>query len=307
MLRKTPPLAAAEAFLAAAVAPSFRAAAEDLALSPSAFSRRIQVLERFVDAPLFDRSGSTVTLTAKGRLYRETIEPALRTIRDATVRMRGDDRSEPLRVSTSQSFAVDWLMPRLAALKADCDIDLDLVVTTGLRPLRTGDADLAIVGGSEAPADFASETLIDLDGVVVAAPALSNNRPRPTCVADMEGHDLLNMTTPPHSWRRWLSEVGCPEFEPRATPRFESIHVLYEAATNGLGLALATPLASERYLQDRRLTPCVSERRATGMSYRLVFRTAETGRRLVVNRFRQWLEVQVTRSSRLFLQATEPC
>lgn len=304
MLRKTPPLAAAEAFLAAAAAPSFRAAADELALSPSAFSRRIQMLERFVDAPLFDRSGASITLTEKGRLYRAAIEPALQTIRYATAQMRGGDRSEPLRISTSQSFAVDWLMPRLAGLKQQCDVDLELVVTAGVQSLRAGDADLAILGSAEAPAGFGSETLIDLDGVLVAAPTLANNRPRPTCVADMEGHDLLNVKTPPHVWRRWLSEVGHPEFDTRTKVTFDTNHVMYEAAANGLGLALATPLGSERYFRDSRITACAPDRRPTGVSYRLAYRTVEAGRRPGACRFRHWLDQEVSESGRTFLQAT---
>jgi LysR family transcriptional regulator, glycine cleavage system transcriptional activator len=305
MLRKTPPLAAAEAFLAAANAPSFRAAAEQLALSPSAFSRRIQMLERFVNAPLFDRSGPAVALTEKGRAYREAIEPALLAIRDATMQMRGGDGSEPLRLSASQSFAVDWLMPRLADLRERCDVAIDLVVSTGVQSLRKGEADLAIVGGIEEPADFDSDILIELDAVLVAAQRLSNGRPRPTCVAEIAGHDLLAMKAPPNIWRRWLAEVGHPEFETRTAARYESSHVMYEAAANGLGLTLATPLASERYLRDRRLSVCLPERRRIGMNYRLVYRTAQAGRAPAARRFRDWLDAEIRRSDHAFQQAAE--
>src|ERR1700761_1102277 len=226
MLRKTPSLAATEAFLAAANAPSFRAAADELALSPSAFSRRIQMLERFVDAPLFDRSGPAVVLTEKGRRYRDAIAPALEAIREATAQMKDGGRSEPLRVSMSQSFAIDWLMPRLAGLRGH-DVAIDLVVMTGTQALRSGDADLAIVGGVvDAPADFPSDQLIELEGVLVAAPALSNGRPRPQCVADLEGHELLAMKPPPHLWRRWLEEVGYSRFEPRTPGKYDSIHMM---------------------------------------------------------------------------------
>src|SRR3546814_13025924 len=58
LLRQMPPLEAAEAFLAAANARSFRAGASSLALSPSAFSRRIQQLERFLGVELFHRTNS---------------------------------------------------------------------------------------------------------------------------------------------------------------------------------------------------------------------------------------------------------
>jgi len=300
MLRKAPPLSSVEAFLAAASAPSFRAAAESLALSPSAFSRRIQMLERFVNAPLFDRSGPAVTLTINGRTYRDAIEPALSAIRDATDQMRHSDELEPVRVSASPSFAIDWLMPRLAGLQEQEGVSVDLVVTRGTPALHTGEADFAIVGGSGQPTDFPSERLVALDGVLAAAQKLTHGRTRPETMAELEGHELLAMKTHPEIWRRWLDAAGHPEIEPRPAAKFDSIHLMHESASNGLGLILATPLASERYLREGRLSRCLTERRPIGLNYRLVYRTPEAARRPIATRFRRWLDTEVAASCRLF-------
>src|SRR3546814_1634358 len=81
MLRQMPPLEAAEAFLAAANARSFRAGASSLALSPSAFSRRIQQLERFLGVELFHRTNSQSQLSVAGRAYLAEVGPAIGPIR----------------------------------------------------------------------------------------------------------------------------------------------------------------------------------------------------------------------------------
>ena len=109
MRRQAPPLEATEAFLAAARAPSFRAAADAIALSPSAFSRRIQMLESFVGVALFDRSGQMVQLTEAGALYFQEVAPALDTIRRATAALHDRGESRVLRLITSHSLAVGWL------------------------------------------------------------------------------------------------------------------------------------------------------------------------------------------------------
>ena len=67
MLRKAPPLESIEVFVAAAKAGSFRAVARDLALSPSAVSRRIAGLEAFLGRALYDRTGPMPRLNADGR------------------------------------------------------------------------------------------------------------------------------------------------------------------------------------------------------------------------------------------------
>ena len=53
-MRRLPPLTAIEAFVQVARLGSVKAAAEELALSAPALSRRVQALERFIGKPLFD-------------------------------------------------------------------------------------------------------------------------------------------------------------------------------------------------------------------------------------------------------------
>jgi DNA-binding transcriptional LysR family regulator len=176
----------------------------------------------------------------------------------------------------------------------------------GVQPLRTGEADLAIVGGVDEPTDFPSDEMLALEGVLVSAPRLVSGLPRPVRVAELERHDLLAMRYPPDVWRRWLDAVGHPELEPRISSRFDAAHVMYEAVASGLGIGLAIPLTGERYLREGRFAPCTEHREPLGMSYRLVYRTPEAARRPAAARFRDWLMAEAVASAHAFRALTTP-
>jgi LysR family glycine cleavage system transcriptional activator len=218
--------------------------------------------------------------------------------------MKEDPLAAPLTLSASQSFCIDWLMPRLSLLAEQTDIAPDLVVKTGTPALALGEADLAIVGYEGDPPDFPSDRLCELDGVIAAAPRLNDGRRRPASVADVGGHNILSLRTPPHLWRRWLEDVGHPEVRLGAQRQFDSSHLMYEAAANGLGVVLATSVSSERQMADGRLTACTPERRAIGMNYSLVYRTRAVSRRAEVVRLAEWLHAEMAQSHRRFLERT---
>lgn len=292
MLRQTPSLEAAEAFLVAARAPSFRAGAAELALSPSAFSRRIQLLESFVGAPLFDRSGPTPRLTEIGARYLDEIAPALEVIRRATRRLRATEGA--VRVSASHSFAVTWLMPRLAELRAE-GLEIELVIRQGLDGLRDGQADLAICGGDAAPAEFASDVLIELEAFVVSAPAPVEGAP-PVQLDDLADHPLLATAGATGLWSRWFEQVGRPTAAPRPGSAFPTLQAMYEAAANGLGLALAVPLASERLLAEGRLVRRLALNAPIGQQYRVVYAERPRRRRPAQEAFVGWLKTETATS-----------
>jgi DNA-binding transcriptional LysR family regulator len=300
MLRKAPSLEATEAFLVAARASSFRAAAEAIALSPSAFSRRIQQLEAFVGVSLFDRSGPSIQLTEVGARYLADIEPALESIRRATDDLRDGRRAGKLRLALSHSLAVGWLMPRLADLFARHGIELDLVITRSPHVLRSGAADLALWGGVEQVDDLPAERLIDLDGVLVSAATLADGRSPPRSLDALGEHRMLTTRNPPEIWRRWLSHAGHDGAEPAASKCYDTSHLMYEAAASGLGLTLAVPLLTERFLQDTRLHPCTDVRAPVGMGYSLFYANSELRRRAVTGNLRDWLGAEIDASRAAF-------
>ena len=300
MLRQAPPLEATEAFLVAARSASFRAAAQTLALSPSGFSRRIQALESFLGIALFDRSGPAIVLTAAGLRYRDQIEPAMDAIRRATSALRDSGRGRRLRLATSHSLAVGWLMPRLAGLQQRHGIEIELVITRDAQVLRMGAADLAFWGGFDADADIVGEMLIELAGVPVATKRLADGRPAPVTLGDLAEHRLLGVRAPAGIWPRWLAAAGFFGEVPPVAMVFDTNDLMYEAAACGLGVALAVPLLVERFLQDGRLRPCLAEAVPVGMGYALYHSNAEVRARPVARVFVDWLRHEIRASADRF-------
>ena len=179
MGRRLPPLPAIEAFLFAARSSSFRAAARQLALSPSAFSRRLQTLEAFTGVALFERSAPP-TLTEAGRRYYQAIAGRLDEILAATEELRLIPDNQRLLVMSPQSLAMNWLMPRLSKfIDQHPGLEVDIVIGVDLNTLRLGKADVALASNMRDFTGLPSDPTVALEAVVVAPRTLAAGRPHP--------------------------------------------------------------------------------------------------------------------------------
>jgi LysR family transcriptional regulator, glycine cleavage system transcriptional activator len=300
-LRRIPPLGTIEAFVVGSRERSFRAAAERLALSPSAFSRRIQLLETFVGTALFDRSGTVPVLTSAGERYLRDLEPAVDVIRRGTDALRANYRRGPLRISASLSVATTWLLPRLRRF-LDWRADIPVVVVTGDRAdrLRSGEADLSIIGDTAAPEVFPSELLITPAAVPLAAPEWVERHGVPTSVDDLCRHRLLAAARPARTWHKWSEAIGHGKPIPVSGEHYETVVMTYEAAAAGLGVALGAPLAAERFVSEGRLVRCFSQSAPIGASYFLAFADKATRQRDDVACFATWLKGEADASGAAF-------
>ncbi|MBU6207930.1 MAG: LysR family transcriptional regulator, partial [Alphaproteobacteria bacterium] len=149
-MRRLPSLSAVEAFVHVARAGSIKAAADELALSSPAISRRIQGLEGYLSRALFERRHQALILTADGEKLLESVAPALDLLSDAIEGLTSGTDLMRLRLSVMPLFAAQRLMPRLGDLRQKyphlhLDIDTAAHATT-----RLGDGiDVAIVLAKE--------------------------------------------------------------------------------------------------------------------------------------------------------------
>lgn len=295
--RQAPPLEAIEAFIVATRVPSFRMAADVLALSPSALSRRIQALEAFVGVTLFDREGGTVALTALGHRYLAEVEPALDAIRRATVDLKAERDGGALRVVTPQSFAIGWLLPRLSDfMQSTGATPIEIKIGHDASDLRRGLADVAILVGPLQPNGMETETIVELDAVIASSPKLSNGDNPPSSLAELYRYSRLAAFRPPGLWEYWLSHVGYDGPVLRHPTKFEAQFLVFEAAAAGLGVALAPPVLANRLFLEGRLVPCMEQRAPIGVSYCLVYADSVIQRRKDTRRFASWLRREVVKT-----------
>ncbi|TBW53336.1 LysR family transcriptional regulator [Marinobacter halodurans] len=108
---KLPSLNAVRFFEASARRQSFKVAAEELNVGPTAVSHQIRKLEEWLGVDLFHREVSGVTLTPDGQELYGVASRAMRELSEVVARIR-QDRSV-LTIRTTSSFASLWLLPRL--------------------------------------------------------------------------------------------------------------------------------------------------------------------------------------------------
>jgi LysR family glycine cleavage system transcriptional activator len=107
------PLNTLHAFESAARHGSYSLAAGELHVTHSAISQQIRALEALLGVTLFERRGRQMLLTKEGTLLFRRVQPALQQIGSAVSEVSVLNRAPSITVTTLQSFANRWLLPRL--------------------------------------------------------------------------------------------------------------------------------------------------------------------------------------------------
>lgn len=255
-----PPLLALRAFEAAARHGSMTAAAEELHVTHGAVSRQVRALEEWLGLPLFRRHGRRLGLTEAGAAYHQSLAEAFAQIKAATGRLRAAAAPRrALTVNALPTFAIRWLLPRLARFQRRHP-EVELNVVTSDQPverLAPGAFDVAVrrLPGSPPPGHRAEAFLGERE-IPVCAPELLR-RAAIAAPADLARHTLLHAATRPGAWARWLAAAGCPEVEATAgRQRFDHYYLALQAAADGLGVALGPlPIIEEELAAGRLVAP----------------------------------------------------
>lgn len=267
MSRRLPPLNAMRAFEVAARHLSFTAAARELCVTQAAVSRHVALLEDWLGTRLFHRRARGIALTPAGDGYFRTIENALDQIDQAT-RCLSHDKRHVLRLKLSPTFASRWFLPRLARFRAQHP-GIEVEVVSSHLPPAFGREDVDACVRWEAQPSAASHCRPLFNDVLqlVCSPRLLAHRPlaRREALGD---HVLLCSTRRPYDLQLWLSAQGLPELTPRSLLTFDNSALVYQAAVNELGVAIAQRSFVEEDIAAGRLVAPLGERvRGSGGFY----------------------------------------
>ena len=237
-MRRLPPLTALEAFVQVARTGSVKAAAEELALSPPALSRRIQALERFLGYTLFERKHQQLELNQHGEGLLKEIAPALDALGMAIESATSGARTMRVRLGMLPLFASQRLFPRLGDFHRTYP-DLHLDVDTSPNAIaRLGEGlDAAIVLARDVdPMLYARELDRDYVYVIGSKALLEGDQ------AIREPKDLAKQTILIHrdmsaTFDVWKEAVDLPDLIPASVDYYDSGALMLEAAAQGLGIA----------------------------------------------------------------------
>lgn len=246
-MRRLPPLTAIEAFVAVARLGSVKAAAEELALSAPALSRRLQTLERFLGRALFDRRHQAMVLNSDGDRLLAQIAPLLDQLSDAVESMTSAVEVIRLRLGVLPLFASQRLFPRLGELRgAHPEIHLDIDTGAhGVARLGEGlDAVIALARDVD-PGLYARRLDRNRVYVIGSRSLIERSDPvvRPEQLATLTALVHREM---PDTFVAWRTAAGLHDIEPLAIDHFDSGALMLEAAAQGLGVAFM----HESHFQD---------------------------------------------------------
>ncbi|ODU21930.1 MAG: LysR family transcriptional regulator [Sphingomonas sp. SCN 67-18] len=237
-MRRLPPLTAIEAFVQVARLGSVKAAAEELALSSPALSRRVQALERFVGRPLFERRHQAIVLNVEGERFLDAIAPQIDALSDSIETLTSGVDLLRLRLGVPSLFASQRLLPLLPDLRAHHP-SLHLDIDTAAHSLsRLGDGlDAAIALAREIDPALFSHRLDRNRIFPIAARALVEGPSPIRDPADLAHVTVLIHRDMPDSFNAFREAMGLGDLEPQATDYYDSGQLMLDAAAQGLGVA----------------------------------------------------------------------
>jgi LysR family transcriptional regulator, glycine cleavage system transcriptional activator len=287
-VRNIPSLNGLKAFEAAGRLGSFAAAAAELHVTQTAVSRLVRLLETRLGQALFDRHANGVRLNERGAALLPGVSAAFDDLARQCARVAQLDGANALTVAAAPSFAMRWLIPRLARFQAaQPGIEVRLVTAIGLVAGETALSEewtCAVRLGSGAWPGLRAVKLFDADLFPVCAPSLAKQLRKP---ADLKNAVLLRVASGPHDWAIWLKQAGIKGITPKG-PRFDYDAFALQAALDGVGVAIAhRPYVADDLAAGRLVAP-FTQVAARGEGWYLVHRSG-LERSGPLSQFRAWL------------------
>jgi LysR family glycine cleavage system transcriptional activator len=281
-------LTALEAFIQVARLGSVKAAAEALALSSPALSRRLQAFERFVGHPLFERRHQALHLNPDGERLLAEIASSLDALALAMERATGEADFMRLRLAVLPLFASQRLMPHLSELRTlhpDLHIDID-TGAHGLTRLDEG-LDAAIAIATEIDPNLYARRIDSNCVIAIGSHELRDGPQALTHPAQLAGATIFLHRDLPDTFDYWREAVGLPELQPAAIDHFDSGQLILDAAAQGLGVAFMLE-SHLKEAHDDRLVQLFDVKVESPYSYWFACRRSALARR-PVRIFHDWL------------------
>ncbi len=267
---------------------SFKLAAAELFVTPSAVSHQIKALERQLGVALFERGTRSLTLTAGGARYLKQIDDVFARLESVTDQLKARYGRTIVRLHAPPFFASEMLLPRLASFSQAHEA-LDILIETSVPHPRTHapEADLSIVVGTGPWNGFVAHPLFAQNFVPACAPALLASTPI-RAITDLDAGTLIVDEGRRDDWDRWAEANGLERLRPGQLLRLDTMSAVIRAAEKGLGVALVPAALSARRFKSGRLTRLFAAELQTRESYVLLARP-EDAQRDEVGELTRWI------------------
>lgn len=296
-MRDLPATAALRTFEVATRHTTFTSAAEELSITQSAVSHQLKNLEERWGLPLFER-GRTLRLTPAGAALAPLVREFLGKLEATLAELREQKGRVRLRVNTTYSFALKWLLPRLPDLaRLHPEILVTLESSDKAINFANTDSDVAIRFGHGNYPALHTEFMFREQLFPVASPALLERFGTPSEPAELLRYALLTRDGADlvPKWDVWFKSVGIHTDVLHESVRFADTNMTIEAALLGQGIALARSGHVEKEIGDGSLVRLFNIPFPSPAAYYFVCpKGIETQPHIMT--FRNWLLVESQRA-----------
>ena len=271
-------------FEAAARHLSFKLAAQELSVTPTAVSHQIRTLETRLGRRLFERRTREVDLTPAGHELFHTLRKAFNDIDACIDKLTRQNSREVVTLGLGPIIGTRWLAPQLGNFwQQHPDIDLRLHHTP--LPLRhsVDNFDLALAWGNGHWPSMNATLFIKIQ----VTPVMSPSMPLPDQPEQLLHYPLLHQRDR-HGWRQWVNAGGVDMAIQDAGTVIDDTNLVLQTALDGQGVALGVLPFIEDDLNEGRLVRPFELAVDPGLAYYLIYsrrKMAKPAARMV----RDWL------------------
>ncbi|WP_177408764.1 LysR substrate-binding domain-containing protein [Pseudomonas sp. Irchel s3f7] len=262
------PLTALRAFESASRLLSFKAAAEELSVTPTAVSHQIRSLETWLGVPLFERLPRQVRLTECGERLFHSLHGAFLDVAQSIDTLRPQRNGANLTISTTAAFAALWLVPRLGRFYAQHPtINIRLDTHCEVIDLhQDASVDLVVRYSLDDYPNLYGLCLFDESFGVYGSPEqvdLASHR-TPTLISVRWQNSKLYA----HGWEAWCARSGETWLTGQPAVReYDEEHYALQAAIAGQGLVLASNILVSESVASGLLVAYRGEVQVDGAGY----------------------------------------
>jgi len=263
------PIRGLRSFCVASKCLSFKHAASQLFLTPSAVSHQIKQLETQLGISLFKRGTRTIELTSAGKQFYQSIQPIIHQLESTITEFTKKQQNQTIVISLPEFFASELFIPRLSEWsESNPTINLQLeTVKAGSEPSQS--ADLSIVLANGKPNAKIVQELFPIR----YAPACNKRlykKLKNTGFSALKTTPLILHRSRPWSWHQWADKNDVDDFDPKQIIQFDSMFGVARAAQQGMGIALVPLPMSKAWFSEQLLVKLFDEELNTNDKYFLI-------------------------------------
>ncbi len=282
---RLPSLNAIRAFEAVARHLSFKSAAAELHVTPSAISHQIRLLETELGVELFIRRANSITLTEAAERMLPQLTAGFDLIRRTVAPETISERERLLQVTMLPTFAARWFLPRMQRLHhQNPAFRISIDASAEVVDFQQSRFDCGIRNGCGNWPGLLADRLFGEYLTPVCSPRILRERHN-----DFTARPMLHIQTRPRDWPVWLATAGLTKNSSKEDIWLSSRSLAIQGAIEGLGYALADPSFIADDLASGRLSsPYPKVQSASTGTYYLVY-SEDSLRNHAFRQFRNWL------------------